>query len=89
MSENSFKTWMADLPQETTCVPLCSMAIPGKKYNNKRETTLVKLLVTIISESFYTAWNMDLDILSTYSIFVINAIISIKCISPPPPEGPN
>lgn len=47
MSENSFKTWMADLPQETTCVPLCSMAIPGKKYNNKRETTLVKLLVTV------------------------------------------
>lgn len=52
MSENSFKTWMADLPQETTRVPLCSLAIPGKKYNNKRETTLVKL-VTFISESFY------------------------------------
>lgn len=29
MSENSFKTWMADLPQETTRVPLCSLAIPG------------------------------------------------------------
>lgn len=68
MSENSFKTWMADLPQETTRVPLCSLAIPGKKYNNKRETTLVKLFVTII----YTACNMDLDILSTYSIFCYN-----------------
>lgn len=52
MSENSSKTWMADLPQETTRVPLCSLAIPGKKYNNKRETTLVKLLVT-----FYTYTN--------------------------------
>lgn len=77
MSENSFKTWMADLPQETTRVPLCSLAIPGKKYNNKRETTLVKLLVIWV-------W----EILSTYSIFCYNHDYIDQMYMPPPSEGP-
>lgn len=77
MSENSFKTWMADLPQETTRVPLCSLAIPGKKYNNKRETTLVKLLVIWVWEIF-----------STYSIFCYNHDYIDQMYIPPPSEGP-
>lgn len=76
MSENSFKTWMADLPQETTRVPLCSLAIPGKKYNNKRETTLVKLLVIWV-------W----EILATYSIFCYNHDYIDQMYMPPPLRG--
>lgn len=79
MSENSFKTWMADLPQETTRVPLCSLAIPGKKYNNKRETTLFKLLVI---------WVWVWEILSTYSIFCYNHDYIDQMYIPPPSEGP-
>lgn len=85
MSENPFKTWMADLPQETTRVPLCSLAIPGKKYNNKRETTLDKL-VTFISESFYKLVMWMRTFFPPIPFFVIFVIVlNVHA----PSKGPN